>query len=78
VVGFDLAFFSLLRRQKMPRSVHETEAANFQRLMDNYSRLKNDRDHRERFKRHLEQDFIRGVDKPETYDQLERAYLNWR
>ncbi len=62
----------------MPRSHGETEKANHKRLRKSYPRLENDKGHRARFKRHLEQDFISGVDKPETYDQLERAYLNWR
>lgn len=54
------------------------EAENYKRLERDHPRLRDDREHRRQFHEYLSRTFIRGVDKPITYDELERAYRDFR
>lgn len=54
------------------------ESSNYKRLEEEFPRLKNDRDHRRRFHEYLSNAYIRGVDKPSSYNDLRQAYLNFR
>jgi hypothetical protein len=62
----------------MARSQQLTESANYRRLEANYPKLKRDKSHRRAFHKFIENTFIKHVDKPTTYKELERAYLNFR
>lgn len=61
----------------MARSLRESEKANLQRLANEFPDLKSP-EHRGQFHRYLEDTYIRGVDKPLTYDELRQAYMVWR
>ncbi len=54
------------------------EGENYKRLEKNHPELKDDREHRRKFHEYLSSVYIRGVDKPTTYDELERAYRDFR
>ena len=62
----------------MPSTQQVIESNNYRQLEDKYTRLKTDKDHRRAFHEYLSKAFIRDVDKPETYGQLEKAYLDFR
>lgn len=53
------------------------EGSNYKRLESDNRQLRDDPHHRREFHKYLEQVFIRGVDKPETYGELESAYKDF-
>jgi len=63
----------------MPRSGQLTESANYRRLEDAVERhtpnsLKHDRSHRSSFHSYLSNTYIRGIDKPDNWNELVDAY----
>jgi len=61
----------------MPSTTQIIESENYKRLERNYPKLKDDREHRRKFHDYLNGTYIRGVDKPVSYDELERAYRDF-
>ena len=61
----------------MPRAMRLTESENYKRLEREYPRLKKDKAHRRAFHDYLSNHYIRGVDKPITYQELKKAYLDF-
>jgi len=62
----------------MPLSGRELESENMKRLERNYPRLQTDPQHRQEFHRFLGQSHKYGMDKPVSYEDLERAYRDFR
>lgn len=65
------------KKNRNNRSDQNSERDNMNRLIRSFPELR-DRETANRFHRYLEQHYVRNIDKPTTYDELERAYYDWK